>query len=345
MKKVLHIGSDSVHLSSFITNMSSFPLEQYLLSEDLCTFENVAYAYRVNFRSKNPLDIFHNNIAVSRLLKALQPDFIHIHQVNRLAYFVARAAKKQGIPIITTAWGSDVLLVPQQSKFFRYLVCKTLQRSALVTADSKHMIEAMHALVPSNNKYQWVQYGIDPIASEQAKEKLIFSNRLHRPLYRIDQIIQYFADFAKNHPDWKLVIAGSGTDTEALQTLAEEIIPANQYEFVGWLKGEENHAWYKKAAIYVSLPNSDGTSVSLLEAMSAGCFPVVSELPVSHEWIEHGKNGVIERAGVNPLEEAVNLLDTGFALANKNRMDELAAKAVTKKLFYDLYLRLEDAQA
>ena len=72
---------------------------------------------------------------------------------------------------------------------------------------------------------------------------------------------------------------------------------------------------------------------------------MVSELPVSHEWIEHGKNGVIERAGVNPLEEAVNLLDTGFALANKNRIDELADKAVTKKLFYDLYLRLEDAQA
>lgn len=340
MKKVLHIGSNSVHLSSFIANMSSFPLEQYLLSEDACEFAHLTHSYRVNFRSANPLHLFHNYLAVSRLLKALQPDFIHIHQVNRLAYFVSRAASKQGIPVITTAWGSDVLLVPKQSAFYRFLVGKSLKRSRIVTADSSEMISAMQALCPSSNKYHWLQYGIDPVQTIATKEKIIFSNRLHRPLYRIDQIIRYFAEFVKMHTDWKLVIAGSGTETESLKALAATILPAENYEFVGWLNSEENFVWYSKASMYVSLPTSDGTSVSLLEALSAGCLPIVSDLPVSYEWIEHQRNGVIEHAPSNPFEIGLPLLQTNFAQANKKRIDELASKAVTRNQFYALYLRL-----
>lgn len=340
MKKVLHIGSNSVHLSSFIANMSCFPLEQYLLSEDVCEFAHLTYNYRVSFRSANPISIFHNYLAVSRLLKALQPDFIHIHQVNRLAYFVSRAASKQGIPVITTAWGSDVLLVPKQSAFYRFLVGKSLERSRIVTADSSEMIAAMQALRPSTSKYRWLQYGIDPVKSIATKEKIIFSNRLHRPLYRIDQIIRYFAEFVQNHSDWKLIIAGNGTDTEALKSLAAELLPATNYEFVGWLNSQENFLWYSKASMYVSLPSSDGTSVSLLEAMSAGCLPVVGDIPVSYEWIEPMRNGVIENQPNNPFEAALTLLATDFAQANKNRIDELADKAVTRKSFYELYLSL-----
>jgi glycosyltransferase involved in cell wall biosynthesis len=38
---------------------------------------------------------------------------------------------------------------------------------------------------------------------------------------------------------------------------------------------------------------SDTTSVSLLEAMACGLFPVVSDIPANREWIEDNKNGAL----------------------------------------------------
>jgi glycosyltransferase involved in cell wall biosynthesis len=37
----------------------------------------------------------------------------------------------------------------------------------------------------------------------------------------------------------------------------------------------------------------DGTSVSLLEALASGAFPVVTDIPANREWITDGKNGFL----------------------------------------------------
>ena len=48
-----------------------------------------------------------------------------------------------------------------------------------------------------------------------------------------------------------------------------------------------------KEELYISIPTSDSTSVTLLEAMAAGSLPIVSDLPANREWIEDGKNGFL----------------------------------------------------
>ena len=48
---------------------------------------------------------------------------------------------------------------------------------------------------------------------------------------------------------------------------------------------------FRKNWIYVSASRSDGTSISLLEAMSAGMICVISDFPSNKEWIEDGVNG------------------------------------------------------
>jgi L-malate glycosyltransferase len=45
------------------------------------------------------------------------------------------------------------------------------------------------------------------------------------------------------------------------------------------------------AEVFVSVPSSDATSVALLQAMAAGCFPIVSDLPAQRELVEDGVNG------------------------------------------------------
>lgn len=49
--------------------------------------------------------------------------------------------------------------------------------------------------------------------------------------------------------------------------------------------------------LYVSASLRDGTSSSLLEAMSTGLLPVVSDIEANREWIDHGVNGLLFPVG------------------------------------------------
>jgi glycosyltransferase involved in cell wall biosynthesis len=333
--RILQIGPNSVHLSSFISALQADQHEIYLLSEEACHVDGLISNFVVSFRTKNPIKILDNCSKIKNFILKINPEVIHIHQINRLAFFTATIARRLNIRIVTTAWGSDVLLIPQKNFLYRYLVKQTIKRSDIITADSNDMIEAMQRIAPGQ-KYKLLQYGIDPIIAV-TKEKIIYSNRLHEPLYQIDKIVQYFADFSETHPDWTLVVAGSGSETEKLKNLAKSLSLESKISFVGWQQKEENRAWYAKAAVYVSIPKSDGTSVSLLEAMSAGCLPVVADLPVSHEWIKPGKNGIIERDDVNPLFEAIKLNREESVQINADLIDQQATRAANMAVFMDLY--------
>jgi len=66
--------------------------------------------------------------------------------------------------------------------------------------------------------------------------------------------------------------------------------------------------------IYVSTSPHDGTSVSLLEAMATGTFPIVTDIPANREWIVTGQNGFLvpideERCLAEKIVEAIRSKD------------------------------------
>jgi len=303
--KVLIVGSDSIHVQGFLKNMHLENAEFSFLLETPVTWFNQKEKV-ISLRTKNPIKLLKAYFSIKKYIKELNPDIIHCHQINRFAFVIACIAKKQNRKLITTAWGSDVLLVPQKNWIFKKMVQFVLKTSTIVTADATSLIQAMEKLVPSKNKYISWQYGINTI-EPKLKEKIIYSNRLHKSLYRIDQIILYFVDFVKINPNWTLVVGATGSETENLKQLVKSNDIEEKVKFVGWLNEKENAEWYSKSSIYISIPESDGTSVSLMEALSANCIPVVSDLAVNHEWIVDKVNGIIEKPNMNPLIEALSI--------------------------------------
>jgi len=341
--KILIIGSDSIHLSGFTLSLARLEEDISFISDTPCYYQQVKETFVIPFRSTSPLWLLSSYRKLKKVLITNRPDVVHIHQVNRLAYFVSRICAKMKIPCVTTAWGSDVLLVPDKNPFFKYLVRKTLERSQHVTADSSEMIDKMKQLVPgSSEKYILLQYGIDQVP-EGSKEKIIYSNRLHKPLYRIDQIIRYFTEFSGGNPDWKLVIAGEGTETEMLKRMVDERRIGERVKFLGWLGPKENKSWYSRSEVYISIPESDGTAVSLLEAMSAGCLPIVPDLEVSREWIKDGKNGLIENQGENPLDRLHEIDLVSCRKENRELIEAKADRNVNTSRFVQFYQSAIDA--
>ena len=333
--KVLIAGPQSVHLSNFCRGMAEFIPGFDLIGEESFDLPGIRNMLICPFRSANPLQWILNFFRMRAFLSTHKPDVIHIHQANRLAFVLSLAAASCKTPIILTAWGSDVLVIPKKNWFYRRITRSILRRSNITTADSNEMIQAVQQLYPEGN-YVRLQYGIDPIPAT-SKEKIIYSNRLHQKLYRIDLIIRLFADFVQKHPDWMLCVAGNGPETNYRKDLSDNLSISGKVQFMGWLDKISNEKMYARAMFYASIPDSDGTSVSLLEAMSAGCIPVVSDLAVSHEWIESGKNGIIMQADVNPFEQAIMLDAQQVIKYNNALIEQYALRKNTSKQFYQLY--------
>lgn len=332
--KVLIAGESSIHLQNYCRAIRPLVKELILLTETPVKIPEADRHHVISFRSFNPLAWWLNSRKIGSLIRKENPDLIHVHQINRLAYFVSR--NLNGKPLISTAWGSDVLLVPERGSVYKDLVRQVLRQSRFITADANSMIDAMMKLEPVRDKYIQLQYGID-LVKTGVKEKIIYSNRNHKPLYRIGTILHLFSEFSKQHPDWALHIGGAGPETVALKKEAANLGLSGKVRFLGWLDQQQNHDEYSKAAIYISIPESDGTSVSLLEAMSAGCIPVVSDLPSNREWVEDKRNGVIWSHPSNPFLTALQLKADECERINRSLISERADRRSTTAVFYELY--------
>ena len=51
--------------------------------------------------------------------------------------------------------------------------------------------------------------------------------------------------------------------------------------------------WLLESGFYISMTESDGASLSLMEAMAVGAIPVVSDIEPNREWVKNGVNGVL----------------------------------------------------
>ena len=71
------------------------------------------------------------------------------------------------------------------------------------------------------------------------------------------------------------------------------------------------------SGIYVSASNIDGTSVTLLEAMSASLISIVPDIPTNQKWILNGINGFTYRA--NQIVDLVSKINLVLGLSEAAR--------------------------
>lgn len=299
---------------------------------DFCKYEIA------DFSIKNPLTAGKKIRRIRTIIQNYKPDVIHIHQANSCAYLTLRANNLQ-IPAVLTCWGSDVLVLPNLGYVHRYIVKYALRHAKVLTADARYMIDAIHRLGEKKTVVE-VNFGIDfnTDISIPAKKNQIYSNRLHKEVYNIEEIIRAFASFVNTHRDWKLIIGATGDLTDNLKKLAVQLLPENSFEFIGFVGPDQNKQQYLDSRIWVSVPSSDGTSISLLEAMGYGCVPVVSDLPANREWINHAQNGIVAGADLSgALEQALKLDLPEVQKQNRQIILEKGTKEANRKIFTGIY--------
>jgi glycosyltransferase involved in cell wall biosynthesis len=278
--------------------------------------QNGIKIYRFPFFARNKLLIEYKRIPYLRMilyyttgffstiyaLSKNKSDVIHAHwaiPTGLIGVWVRSFLRK---PLVITIHGSDLRMALERSNFVRRLfiyVCKKADHLNCVSEVQKKELERLGV---STEKISTIPMGIDAAFLETGKNRpwestnrsiTILSNRNLLPIYNVSLLIRAIPIVLKEEPETKFRIAGDGTERKVLGREVESLNINSSVEFLGRVPHEEMPNLLSQADIYVSTSLQDGTSVSLLEAMGSGAFPVVTDIPANREWIINGENGFL----------------------------------------------------
>ena len=238
-------------------------------------------------------------------LARVQPDWIHAHYLTSAGTLAWAAKRGWGLKarIAGSAWGSDILVTPDQGWGYRWLTRKVLSQCAVLTSDSQHMARRMQELGAGD--VMVFPFGLESVPKQGARKDpwLFFANRGLEPIYRPERVIEAFAAVAAVRPEARLVVANDGSLRGALVEQVRSLGLTDRVSFTGRLAAAQQAPHYAKARWYLSLPQSDSVAVSVLEAMSHECVPILSELPANRELIgtDAGQGIILDDPAVLPV--------------------------------------------
>lgn len=268
----------------------------------------------------------HRTIQAFRGLYAeIEPDVVHAGPIPTVAYVAAAAGVR---PLISMSWGSDLLhdaLEPD----VRDRATAALAGSDAVFVDCGAVEAAALDLGASPDSIWRFPWGVDHVAFRPSpmpsplQPLRLLSLRSHEPLYSIETLILGGAEAAKQGAAITVTVAGGGSQTEQLKALAEHEAPTTEFNWIGHVAEPDLPALMAEHHLHVSTALSDGTSVSLLQAMASARPSIVSDIPSNREWVSENETGWLHHPGdASSLAECI--LD---ALNRRAMLEEMGAAA------------------
>lgn len=320
--KICYIAnSASYHTEKWVKHFLSLGNEVYVISHENVPIEG-AKVYYVDYNLKN--FILKRN-EVHRIIKEIKPDVLHAHQANTCGLY---AATMKGFKPIISAWGSDILVAPNESFLLKKMVQYVIKHALFITSDSYYMSEKIVELGGNKDIIYTFPMGIENdileykhVFTDEPALNIISDRRLEK-MYKIDLIIEGFSMALKKYPNMHLTIAADGSEKQNLEKLTQELNIADKVTFTGRYEASAIGSMLRENDVFISIPESDSTSVSLLEGMYVGLFPIVSDLPANREWVKDKENGlVINKFRKEEVCEAIE-----WCFTNKKHMKDVSSK-------------------
>jgi len=297
--------------------------------------QNGIKVYRFPFLAKNKLLIEYKKIPYLRMiLYCTAGFFLTMYAVfkNRCNVIHAHWAIPTGLigvcvgallrkPLIVTIHGSDLRMALERPGLIRkcfIYVSKNAIHLNCVSEVQKKQIEQLGIM---GEKISVIPMGVDEAFLEMRKNRkiklnkhpfIILSNRNLLPIYNVSLLVRAIPIVLKEEPETKFLIAGDGSEKENLEREVENLDLGASVEFLGRVPHKDMPKLLGQADIYVSTSPYDGTSVSLLEALASGVFPIVTDILSNREWIADGDNGFLVP------KENENLLARKIIMAIRN---------------------------
>jgi glycosyltransferase involved in cell wall biosynthesis len=252
--------------------------------------------------------------AIEEILPSIRPDMIHCLRIPNEGFIGAKLSSTS--PLAVSTWGNDLAYWAQMPAF-RKMTEDTLKRADFLFTDCERDVRLAHKHGFSDRKPFAVlpgAGGMMPEDLEAGKGTLTSRTDFFRENFGIEgrPILLSLRGFGSqdidNTPllkactllagrgvDLRLVIAGKKNSFRYFKL--QRFIKTHRLEGRVFLVDEMPHGKaleaLRAADFSVSISRNDGTPNSMLEAMTFGAIPLMSDIESIREWIKDGVNGYL----------------------------------------------------
>jgi len=221
------------------------------------------------------------------MVQSLQPDLVHAGPIQKVSFL---AALNDFHPLISMSWGTDLLMDADQDLIWRAVTRFTLQHSDWLIGDCLAVREKAASFGFNKEHTTIFPWGIDldefkpsksPILRQRYQWKdhfVILCTRNWEPRYGVELVVRAFCENAGRMKDAILVMVGGGSQEGLLRKMVVDSGLSDRVFFAGRVEYANLPAYYQAADLYISASHSDGSSVSLMEALGCGCPVLVSDI-------------------------------------------------------------------
>ena len=244
---------------------------------------------------------------VPLLIRKLKPDLVHGSFLLTGGFLSALAFRR---PLLQTAMGSDALIAPTSNSLYRLMVKFALRNADLVWASSSSVAAAINKLGYPAEKIRVFPVGVDTCKFQGGKvsplksdlgwpniTQIVICTRNHSEVYGVESLVNAIPEVVAHRPGVRFLFLGSGPLTDRLVQRTNVLGVEGYCKFVGAVKPDLMPEYLAIADVYVSPAFSDGTSVSLLEAMACELPVVVTDVEGNLDLVESGRNGIVVKKG------------------------------------------------
>ena len=256
------------------------------------------------------------------------PDLIHAHSPHLVGWPALRAARHLGLPFVYEMrglWEESAVANGRFSenslryRFHRFQETRLASRSDGLVTISDALCQEMSRRGAAPQETVVIPNGVDPErfpvgkrvgrARREVRRQLGIKDNIVllgyigslRHYENLDDIIQAVALLRQRKVTIKFILVGDGEAKPDLEGLVKELCLNDQVIFVGKVPHREVNRYYGAIDIFVVARKSRHVALVMplkpLEAMAMAKPLIVADLPVMHEIVQDGVNGLFYPAG------------------------------------------------
>jgi glycosyltransferase involved in cell wall biosynthesis len=282
-----------------------------------------------------------------RVIKAQQPDIIHIHNCYWMGLSAMFWARHYRIPVIATNHfmpenallnlkATEAIYGPLHQLIWNFLISfhnkanyVTSPTPTAVKLLTDHGLRTQAQAISNGIDADVFKTGLDTSAVQSkygiAKDRpvLLYVGRLDGEK-RLDIIIAAFAQAHQEIP-LQLVLCGFGKSMDQLKAQAAKLGVQDDVVFTGYIDEEDKPAIYNAGSIFIISSPAELQSIVTLEAMACGLPVLAVDIAALKELCHDGKNGYLF-----PLDDIPAVAGHILRLASNASLAQKMGKESTK---------------
>ena len=303
---------------------------------------------------KNQIRSYFLNRQLSRMNDKIE--FIHVHEIQHAGYLVLKTVKNWVVKpkLVVSVWGSDLNWFQQFEKHAKKITELMKVTDQLICECARDIsIAESFGYVGNHVVVMPVSGGLKTGAIHDELRPPSLRNIILVKGYtgfvgRADLALESIERVASDLSNFRIVVYSSDLKSRRIARRVERNtgLTIQTHRRKAFTQIEMLNL-FRSSRIYIGISESDGLSVSMLEAMASGCFPIQTSTSCADEILENGLSGfIVDLNDAQKLDSSIllatrdNLLVDNAAILNLNTTKLTREVNRVKEIAISVYNRL-----